>query len=1426
MSKQDLGFFERRPLNEITETPEDIISVYVAERHIWADGGAPEARSARKVETRTIHEFLIEPVRPFLNDIFRQLSAPYSGDRKSDSIGQGYWIQAEFGSGKSHLLSFIGALALGGDSEWAIVQQKETDAGKGRRESLYTFYENGLAKKSRESRGILVAVKTLVGYGSGGIGVNETGRTLAHYILDAVAEQYFLETGKTLPLYPTQQLAERFLRTDDLDRYRRDLAKFLKDPNYFDEEEQEEISDFLNDLQNNQEPSVQRDCGDKLWDFYTRYLGVQPTGIDADTEPLLEHMMTRLLDAGYAGLLLILDEVSLYMKDRTDSQRVEDEKTLVVLTNRLAKVKNLPVWTVCAAQQAIETKMAGVKNIIADERLKEIPLLNKQAYYYDIALSRVRTVTDEHAIERYYEDYRRSFSWPEAMGSDRFAHFFPFYPASIDVVRTLSYNLTTVRSALYFMLQTLKTQRKRQSRELISLWALFDDVVEFEEDPSGTTRGITSVKSKWPDEWHAYEAAKHQLDTVTKGKLKAYRSRCEKIIKTLFLYHIAGMAPNGLSAEDLMNSVMEWRDHDQQSADLEDNLGHYEVLADELALELAQVVKVGKNYQFNPTGSATDPRDHFDKARAEAEQNELLRRQAWEALLALSQENWQINTALMKLDLTFGVRAVFREIAPATQMDIPIKWHGRMVTGRVLMRDLRNEALRGGILTSINSAETGLDFTVYVSSYPVAQYLNSLIQSKNDGRMLFWSPDELTPTERELLIDFATYRTLVQEFRTRDTQEAREVLDWVQSRLRDQMGTIYRIVPDSYSRGVIAALDHSNIAFTMQGELKAILEPIVGQVLDTVYASREIEFAFQVPFDDAAAVKVINGVVKLGEIARGAKPTQEISASQNYAADLQIMKRGNGMKLYLDHCRYTTDILSWIEEKVPGTNGNVPVKTVYKNFMGSGGPNGINYGLSRRMVQLYLLCLVRDGKIRISLDGRNMPVEVIDYTNIAGIDFKAAILDALDSIQRLKAPEGWELLAPFAAKMLGDETLVHVQQDADIQAGVQRVLEHKTQYQQGFPRTHADVTALFTDIEHDNPFIDTLNAWNKFFSSDIQLSDPITFLRHALDEAFDYRVYKDDRVDPQELEDFAQRIDYLRRAELLTRFREEIRAAAHYARYPMPEVPALDDVRRTLVRVSARLDRLEELSSTEARLRSDLLDPVGEATQTYAAYYLNAFDEVMRRLHQTRGDIESLNATPEYLTLGELARIPQLGVDPRPALEAIASAKLAELGDSFPDTLTRAALERDLRMEPEPPRCKMNLNNAGDWIGWIEQAYTDVLGSIQSALRERAALLTSDALRGRLAQGKGEPFIDGLLATTSTDEAAAYLVANLDHLPVELLERTLKTLRVNRVRLADFRPSKTTIERGDLDAIVAEFRAFLGQALDGGDDELPIIELE
>jgi hypothetical protein len=1459
------GLYRRKPLNEITAVPDSIISVYVVENHIWAEGGTKAARAARRVERRTIEEFLIQPVRPFLRDILRQVAAPYTPGRKDNPIGQGYWIQAEFGSGKSHLLSFLGALALGGEAEWKIIQEKEAQAGVERRDSLYRFWEEGLARKAQKSRGIFVAVQTLVGQGGGAVGVGGAGKTLTEYVLDAVAEQFYLENGRSLPLYPAEMLAERFLKTDDFERYRRDLAKFLKDPTYFDEEKQQELAVFLDDLRSNADPGVQRDCGQTLWDFYDRYLKIRPQ-IPLETEAVLKQMVERLLAEGYAGLLLILDEVSLFMKGRSEGQRIEDEKALVVLSNRLAKVECLPVWTVCAAQQAIETKMPGIKNILARERLDPIALLNTRDAYYDIALARVRTITEPAAVDQYYEDYKRSFSWPAAVGRDQFARFFPFYPPSLEVVRAVSMNLTTVRSALYFMLETLRRQRKAESCELITHWTLFDDVVDYEEDPSGTGRSITSLKTRWPAEWRAYETAIHQLDTVTKGPLKLYRGRAAKIVRTLFLYHVADMAPNGLGHEELLNAVMEWRDHDrEQAADLQDNLDHYETLADKIATELAQVARVGKAYRFNPTGGIKDPREHFQRARSEAEVNEVQCRQAWDALLAL--DGWQVQTRLMSLDLAGGLRSIFRDIAPQSQTDLAVKWHGRLVTGRVYMRDLLHEARRGGLLPSINSDQTGLDFAVFVSSTLVAGELDKLIEVKRDGRVLFWSPDELTPSERALLADFTAYRALVADFSGRDTQEAKEVLEWVQGRLRAEMGSIYRMVPDAYGRGRIAALDHAQMAFQTQGELAALLTPLVGQVLDSAYVSKELDFeAAPAPFDDTNAVNVINGIVKAGEFPRGVKPSKEISASQNYGFALRIMRRPNDRKLDTSDCRYTADLARWIEARLGDSTGTLPAAAIYKNFMGVGGPDGVNYGLSRRMVQLYLLCLAREGKIRISLTGRNLPAEAVDYSNIAGLDFKAAVLDGFDQIQRLQPPEGWELLAPYAAALLGDPAIAAAREDAEIQAALTRVLAYRQENAEPFRRLRAGLADLFAEIgvlrtgieasagfpgqqerpanpkggfrtasipENDlvSTLLDRLAAWEKFLAAPVGPIDNWPYILNALDDAFGYHVYRDDAVSQAETDDLAARRAETLQAERLYDYRDQLRAAARYAAVgPVANWP-YDKVR-------AGLGRLPELMTNETRLAMELLDPAAEAIASYTVRYLQAFDHVTSRTEQAREQIAALPDTPVYQALSRLAALPQLGADPRPDLQARYRAMI-DGPDLFPAGVTRAAAERELRERPDSPGCPLTLENAEGWLERAENGVRICRDLTRAALMEKARLLHSAALRERLTQGAGEPFIAGLLAAGTAEAVAGYLEHEVTKVheghearrreegdPVALLVRYLKKLRVRKVRLADFRPGKRTIERGDVDAVVAEFRRFLLEGLAAGEDELPVVELE
>ena len=108
---------------------------------------------------------------------------------------------------------------------------------------------------------------------------------------------------------------------------------------------------------------------------------------------------------------------------------------------------------------------------------------------------------------------------------------------------------------------------------------------------------------------------------------------------------------------------MEWADHDKgQKADIKDNLDHYEVLLDELAKEMPQVKKAGKNFVFTPEGGGVDVKELFQKARGQAENSEVQQRDAWNQLLGL--DGWEIKTSLLTMDLARSTKSIFRGHRP------------------------------------------------------------------------------------------------------------------------------------------------------------------------------------------------------------------------------------------------------------------------------------------------------------------------------------------------------------------------------------------------------------------------------------------------------------------------------------------------------------------------------------------------------------------------------------------------------------------------------------------------------------------------------------------------------------------------------------------------------------------------------------------
>jgi hypothetical protein len=111
------------------------------------------------------------------------------------------------------------------------------------------------------------------------------------------------------------------------------------------------------------------------------------------------------------------------------------------------------------------------------------------------------------------------------------------------------------------------------------------------------------------------------------------------------------------------------------------------------------------------------------------------------------------------------------------------------------------------------------------------------------------------------------------------------------------------------------------------------------------------------------------------------------------------------------------------------------------------------------------------------------------------------------------------------------------------------------------------------------------------------------------------------------------------------------------------------------------------------------------------------------------------------------------------------------------------------------------------------------------------AVFLSPAVRERLEQGKSEKVIAGLLSCSTVDEVRSYLVeaCAVDQGTVATINRYLKQIKVKHVRMSDFKPKTSTVEREQIEAVAGEFRLFLeGELASLGENrhDIPMLQID
>ncbi|UCF98552.1 MAG: hypothetical protein JSV89_03215 [Spirochaetaceae bacterium] len=350
----------------------------------------------------------------------------------SAAKGQGYFLQGDFGSGKSH---FLAALYT-----WI--------SGRSGAERLSADHE-ALGRAEESVGRVLPATVSLIDYRS------ET--SLETIVLEAI-ERALNEAGRTSSLTP---LSVFLAQLKELLKSPETALAFLR----LAADSGAEIAEPDTDTSGNVLSTWIAAHPREAYTLGMRLLKEQgletPQALVEDRKETFERVYRELKSAGFSGLMLLIDELSEFLRSKPTAQaQNEDARTLQFLGELSL---DRPLWIVAAVQESIESTGDFDRAII--RKIKDrFPVKLALSTVHIRALISDRLVRKkpgaEEIILRIYEDYRRQFSTFES-SFDEFRQLYPVHPATIALLDGLGGLFSQHRGIVDFVCSRIAGDNRR-----------------------------------------------------------------------------------------------------------------------------------------------------------------------------------------------------------------------------------------------------------------------------------------------------------------------------------------------------------------------------------------------------------------------------------------------------------------------------------------------------------------------------------------------------------------------------------------------------------------------------------------------------------------------------------------------------------------------------------------------------------------------------------------------------------------------------------------------------------------------------------------------------------------------------------------------------------------------------------------------------
>ena len=881
------------------------------------------------------------------------------------------------------------------------------------------------------------------------------------------------------------------------------------------------------------------------------------------------------------------------------------------------------------------------------------------------------------------------------------------------------------------------------------------------------------------------------------------KSRAERILNTLFLYHIAGVA--GLNLEQVLDAVCDIKPGEET---VEAQRGHYGTILTEMCSKLRnQIRSRDDRYEFVPKETSQYDDLVYDAAERLKKDPELFRRMM-DRLVAYVDPNDP------KGSCPFGA---FLPAEDWQRVSLTVKsWHGQERSGKVTIADLEKTQL-----TNVE-VEGEDDFLVVLARRAMAEKdVDKLLRKGSkpvDPRVVLWAPAEISDAERTTVATVAAHLLVADEHRDSPFAKTAE------REFRKDGPRAFEVIVGVYARGV-AKTSRTSMDVSTLGGVEGALMRMAAAAMETCYQAREIDFGNR-KFDGTAAVKLINGLVKLDQsVSEG---DQLWSAVENFAAPLGLVRPEAPKRLDPEASKFFKRIRDKILEH--GQTG-LEVRTVYNWFTGYRAEDGAeSAGLTRRMVDIYLLCLARKGAVRISQKRGGW----IDRNNIADIDFKPDTLRGLERVDLPRPLDNWTIfysylevllsrredsLGPVPEGSLGpafdrakaDESLRSLWADYWLEAAE-------------IGRIDKDLGSFFRELGKKNTFDDLLLYWLTYAEEPrpAEYEDQEVYLAVCRAVIKVAGVDDPDSLTAEHLKTFKKSFKGL--AELRTTFGKTsgvLLRAAKLGSAPVPDDKSCKEIRKAQQQVLAELEAANELILNPDTVKTRLEPRLENLEGCYVPAYVDALVE----LDTAQRELEEAATTAE--SLGELAALKDFASELAEAEKCVErfNGELAGLPKRLrPSPEDRDKAEAEVKQEAmvkAQDKSPLTLTGMLTAKNVLQEYLEGVPSAGARALLGFAVFLRSPGVVAAL-EKVSKPSSDlTAIVESKSDTGLAKVLVGLKAKERQALAKQLKAALGNKsqktVRLSDFAPKTTTVfERGEIEDVVDDFKKFVEEQWEDG----------